>query len=58
MLSETENAINLLRRVAFDKEFPGAIGSVDHQGVCIEAVRQLEAFRRWQESMDISNETN
>lgn len=54
---EIEDAIEILREVAWDKEFPGAVGSVDHQGVCIEACRQLEAFKRWQ-SMDMSNETN
>jgi len=58
MSDEIEKATDLLRRVAFYKGFPGAITSVDHQAVCIEAIRQLEAFEIFQESLDISNETN
>lgn len=42
-----KKAIKILKQVAFDRKFPGAIDSKDHQGVCIEACRQLEAYKRW-----------
>jgi len=44
-----EHILKSLREIAFNKDFPGAIQSVDHQGVLIEACRQVEAYKRWVE---------
>ena len=54
MEMDFELILESLRDIAFDKSFPGAIQSVDHQGTLIEACRQVEAYKKW--SDDASEE--
>ena len=42
-----ELVLDCLRKIAFDKDFPGAIQSEDHQGILIEACRNVEAYEKW-----------